>query len=65
MDEKTIDEFRKKLTEVFDKFKAEDFERVHAKFFGGLVALESGYKKYFPEQAEKYLREFYGDEDEH
>lgn len=64
MDNKLIDEFREKMDSIMEGFKAEDFERVHSKFFGGLIALEVGFKRRFPERAEKYFAELYGEDDE-
>lgn len=60
--EQVIDDFRRKMDTILDKFTVADFRRVHAKFFGAILSLEIGFKNRFPEEWDKYEHEMYGEE---
>lgn len=57
-----IDTMRKKLDDLFSTFTVEDFKRIHAKFFGGLLSVETHFKRRFPEEWAKYEDSFYGED---
>lgn len=57
-----IEDARRKLDTIVDSLTVADFTRLHAKFTGCVVALEVGFKRRFPEEYEKWDREFYGDD---
>ena len=61
--ERNIDEMRRKLDTTLDLFTVEDFRRVHAKFVGAVISVEVGFKKRFPEESAKYMKEFYGEDE--
>lgn len=57
--EKVVDEFRKRIETITGTFSLDDFKRVHAKFFGGIIALEALAMKQYPEEWEKHMEIFY------
>lgn len=59
--ERDIDIMRKKMDELWEKMSADDFARVHSKFFGAILSVEQGFKKKFPKEWKKYQKEFFGD----
>jgi hypothetical protein len=62
MSEADVDEMRRKFEDLWDKLSAADFKRLHQKFVDCLLSLETGFKKKFPEEFEKWEREFYQQE---
>lgn len=48
-----IDEMRRRMDDLWEKMSVEDFKRVHAKFVGAVISIETGFKKWFPEAWEK------------
>lgn len=59
---RNIDLMRVKMDQLWDQMTAEDFARVHAKFVGAVISIETGFKKRFPEEWVKYEKQFYGDD---
>lgn len=39
-----------------------DFRRIHGKFIGAVISVETGFKARFPDEWRIYEREFYGDD---
>jgi hypothetical protein len=59
--EDNIELMRRKLEDVWVNMSPEDFERIHAKFFGALLSTEEGFKKLYPTEWKKYEKKFYGE----
>jgi hypothetical protein len=60
--ERAIDEARQKLDALWQTMTVEDFRRVHAKFFGCILSVETGFKRRFPAEWAAYEKDFYGED---
>lgn len=60
--DKHIEEARAALEGLWEAMTAADFRRIHAKFVGCVISVETGFKRRFPDEWRVYEREFYGDD---
>ena len=55
-----IEALRKSLDTVTEQMTVADLRRLHAKFFGCVLAIEKGFERRVPEAWAAYEQEFYG-----
>ena len=53
---------RAKLDSLWNEMSVADFRRIHGKFIGAVISVETGFKARFPDEWRIYEREFYGDD---
>jgi len=54
--------FKQTLEALWETMTVADFKRLHQKLVDGLITLETGFKRRFPDEWVVWEREFYGDD---